>query len=97
MNGLPKNFAAAEEVWRAPGQDEDAARWLSNEAQLTLLWRGLDAGGVVIAVLDMEGAGLPIVYVNQGFEVLTGYSEHNCLIANSLRGTRTLLPRVVSL
>lgn len=61
------------------------------EAELTLKNRALDAAGLGVVITDALVEDNPIVYLNEGFEELTGYDEEEVLGRNCrfLQGDET--------
>jgi len=66
--------------------DEDEMR-----AELSMKDRALDAADVGVVITDPSRADNPIVYVNEGFEALTGYDEREAVGRNCrfLQGPET--------
>jgi diguanylate cyclase (GGDEF)-like protein/PAS domain S-box-containing protein len=54
------------------------------DLELQLLRRLVDASPVPVALVDARDAGQPVVYVNPGFEALTGYAAAD-LVGRNLR------------
>jgi PAS domain S-box-containing protein len=59
--------------------------------QMELFKQALDAASCGITIADAQAPDLPLIYVNEEFEKLTGYTQSECLGKNCrfLQGPRT--------
>jgi PAS domain S-box-containing protein len=77
----------------------DLTEQKEREQQLTLFGRAIDSAAQGITIADAEQADTPLIYANEGFEQITGYSVQNVLGRNCrfLQGENTEQARVEEL
>ncbi len=69
--------------WESTRSPADLAlEWLRSEEQLLLKNRALDAAAEGITIADARRPGRPLIFVNAGFERLTGYRAEDALGRN---------------
>jgi PAS domain S-box-containing protein len=64
------------------GVQSDVSQWVEAEAILRLKERAVDATRSGVAIADARQPDYPLVYVNEAFEQMTGYSEAEVLGRN---------------
>lgn len=70
-------------------------KWINE----SLLIKAIDSTGAGVAISDPNLADNPLIYVNKGFEVLTGYSKEEVLGVNCrfLQGSQTEQPALLEI
>jgi PAS domain S-box-containing protein len=103
--GEPRDVALAGVTVRYGGRQmeqlviRDLTEQKEREQQLTLFGRAIDSAAQGITIADAEQADTPLIYANEGFEQITGYSVQNVLGRNCrfLQGENTEQARVEEL
>ncbi|WP_135305764.1 PAS domain S-box protein [Haloarcula amylovorans] len=80
-----------EEVTAVQGVGRDVTERKEREAKLRVRTRAMDKAGVPITLADATDADEPLIYANEAFESVTGYSESEILGRNCrfLQGPKT--------
>ncbi|GGM60013.1 PAS domain S-box-containing protein [Halarchaeum rubridurum] len=89
VNATP--IREGDEVVGAQGVGRDVTARKERERELRMKTRAIDGANVGISIADPNQPDTPLVYVNAGFEEITGYDESELLGRNCrlLQGERT--------